>query len=304
MDDRHIHKAFAYAAAYPSLPRVKRWLRAPARTTFIKAANVVGSGGRWSMPLRTRTFWGARMRVRIPELVSNELLRDGLFEPGLTAYMLGILKPGDTVLDVGAHYGYFTLLASDLVGAGGEVHAFEPTPSTFAMLRGNVRGRVNVVANQTAVWAAPQEITITDLGPRLSALNTVFAPRLKNGELKRLKATQVAVPAVSLDDYCTGHGLLPILIKVDAESSEHHVLRGMKGLLTSARPFVTLEVGDFDLPDVPRSAELVRSMISHGYVPLEYTDGVLKSHRIQESYRYDNLLFAPSEKASVQLAQP
>src|SRR6266508_5855760 len=138
MDDHRIHKAFAHVAANPSLPRVKRWLRAPARTTLVKAVDVVGSRGHWSVPLRTRTFWGARMRVRIPETVSNELFRYGLFEPGLTAYMLGILKSGDPVLDVGDHNGYFTLLASDLVGVSGEVHAFEPTPSTFAMLAGNV----------------------------------------------------------------------------------------------------------------------------------------------------------------------
>jgi len=217
--------------------------------------------------------------------------------------MLRILNPGDTVLDVGAHYGYFTLLAADLVGMEGKVHAFEPTPGTFGVLMSNARGRLNIVTNEVAVWAERADISVTDLGPRLSAFNTAFAPRLSERELLRHKTRQVSVPAISLDNYCTEHGLRPAFVKVDAESSEHYILQGMKWVLGEPRPFVTLEVGDFDLPDVPRSSELVRSMMSNDYVPFEYSDGGLAIHDLRESYEYDNLLFGPSEHPLVELAK-
>lgn len=45
-----------------------------------------------------------------------------------------ILRPGDTVLDVGANAGQFTFVFSTLVGKSGSVHAFEPVGETFARL--------------------------------------------------------------------------------------------------------------------------------------------------------------------------
>ena len=52
---------------------------------------------------------------------------------------LSLIREGDVVFDLGANLGYFTLLFSDLVGRGGEVHAFEPVPPTFARLRETIR---------------------------------------------------------------------------------------------------------------------------------------------------------------------
>jgi FkbM family methyltransferase len=165
--------------------------------------------------------------------------------------MLGTLRTGDTVIDIGAHYGYFTLLAAELVGTGGRVHAFEPTRSTFGVLERNTRGHPHVTANDVAVWSQRTSITVTDLGPRLSAFNSVFSPRLSDPERQLPEARRVSVPAVPLDDYCSEHALRPAFVKIDAESAEHHILEGMRWVLGELRPLVTLEVGDFDLPDVP-----------------------------------------------------
>jgi hypothetical protein len=71
----------------------------------------------------------------------------------------------------------------------------------------------------------------------------------------------------------------------------------MSGLLTTARPFVTLEVGDFDLPDVPTSKELLKSVMSKGYMPFEYANGTIRRHHERTSYRYDNILLAPNESS-------
>jgi FkbM family methyltransferase len=295
LDQSVFEKALARASSHSTLPLIKRLPRMPMRTGIVNAANLVGRSVQWSMPIRTRTFWGAQMHIRIPESVSNQLFCCGFFELGLTTYMIRLLNFGDTVLDVGAHYGYFTLLASDLVGLGGQVHAFEPTPSTFGLLLRNADGRSNIVANQAAVWAERQEIAVTDLGFRLSAFNSVFTPRLSERELRRNDGLQVSVEAISLDDYCMEHALRPAFVKLDAESSEYQILQGMKWLLSEPRPLLTLEVGDYDLPDVPSSAELVRTMMSYGYAPFEYTNGCICIHKLREAYGYDNLLFAPME---------
>jgi len=59
-----------------------------------------------------------------------KLYQYGFFEEGLTRAIIEKLRPGDTFVDIGAHVGYYTILASLLVGAEGHVVAFEPTPRT------------------------------------------------------------------------------------------------------------------------------------------------------------------------------
>jgi predicted methyltransferase len=80
------------------------------------------------------------MEVQLPESMSEQLVRFGLIEPDVTAYLLALLRFGDSFIDVGAHYGYHSLLAAQLVGPRGYVHAFEPTPSTRQVLMTNTTG--------------------------------------------------------------------------------------------------------------------------------------------------------------------
>lgn len=62
-----------------------------------------------------------------------------LYEPETSNLIAKTLKKGDTFIDIGANNGYFSLMASLLVGQKGEVYSFEPTPSTFKRLETNVR---------------------------------------------------------------------------------------------------------------------------------------------------------------------
>jgi hypothetical protein len=68
----------------------------------------------------------------------RELYLRGLMEETETRAWRRVLRRGDTVADGGANLGYYTLLASKLVGAEGQVFAFEPVPATAAALRRNL----------------------------------------------------------------------------------------------------------------------------------------------------------------------
>lgn len=70
---------------------------------------------------------------------------------------LRIVPPDGTVYDVGAHAGFFTLLASQLVGPGGRVVAFEPDPGNRSYLERHIR--LNRVGNVTIVDAAVSDRT-------------------------------------------------------------------------------------------------------------------------------------------------
>ena len=91
---------------------------------------------RWSGTVRTGglTFHlNPEDRVMTPAMV-----RFGLWEPRETALIRGQLGPGDTFIDVGANFGYYTVIASKLVGEPGQVTAFEPDPVSFRLLGRNV----------------------------------------------------------------------------------------------------------------------------------------------------------------------
>src|SRR5438034_4170766 len=83
------------------------------------------------------TFWTGRFEAVLPESVSTHIWRYGFFEDDVCLFLLRTLAPGMVFVDVGAHFGFFTLLASELVGEAGRVVALEPMPRTFTQLSRN-----------------------------------------------------------------------------------------------------------------------------------------------------------------------
>lgn len=163
------------------------------------------------------------------------------YESGTTRLLMDALKPGDSFIDVGANNGYYTLLASSLVGGAGRVWAFEPNPSSFGRLQRNITKNAlsNVSAEMIGLWDSPGRghlrVSLTDDG--LSSLVT--------GDGK-----QVEVPLKRLDDVYSGNGR--VIVKIDVEGSELHVLLGMNRILNQSES-VSLVVewnssfGDFGL---------------------------------------------------------
>src|SRR5258707_5692240 len=90
------------------------------------------AGLTWSVT--AKTFFGRPMQVHLPDLVGVKLYQYGFFEEGLTRALIERLQPGDTFVDIGAHVGYYSVLASLLVGAEGHVVSFQPTPRTRSEL--------------------------------------------------------------------------------------------------------------------------------------------------------------------------
>ena len=107
------------------------------------------------------TFWGSEMSIFLPEIVSTTIDRYGFFEANLSKLFLNYIKPDMVVFDIGSHFGYYSKLSLWLVGNGGEVHAFEPTPSTYAMLEKNTKDHSNMVTNNNAVYSSESSIDRT-----------------------------------------------------------------------------------------------------------------------------------------------
>ena len=85
----------------------------------------------------TRLPWGVDIRLNLPGLIPNAIWFKGCYDIVMGETIWRLLDPGETVLDVGANFGYFTSLMAAQSGAGGRVIAFEPHPGMFDELREN-----------------------------------------------------------------------------------------------------------------------------------------------------------------------
>jgi FkbM family methyltransferase len=161
----------------------------------------------------------------------------GLYERAEVRVFRKLLAPGDVFVDVGANLGYYTAIASRLVGPSGRVLAFEPSPLCFPRLSGLVdAGELgNVELFHTAVGAAAGASTLYGHGIDNSGASTLRADIGGDG------GDGVEVSVVRLDDVVPAGEIA--VVKVDTEGFEEQVLAGAAGLFDDARVrFAMVEV--------------------------------------------------------------
>ncbi|HEX2093820.1 MAG TPA: FkbM family methyltransferase [Longimicrobiaceae bacterium] len=152
----------------------------------------------------------------------------GAFEPRETAIVRSWLRPGMTFLDVGANFGYFTLLAASRVGESGRVLAVEPSPYAYGRL-------VETVHNN----ALPQvQVHQLGLSTHAGTLNLYLSPSQFHSPTMSASSggEPVEVPVRRLDDCMDEWGVGSIdLMKLDVEGHEPFVLAGASRVLDSGR---------------------------------------------------------------------
>jgi FkbM family methyltransferase len=199
-----------------------------------------------------------------PDLyISPHLWKYRIWEPCVTSYMLSTIRPGQNVVDVGAHIGYFTIIMSLLVGKGGRVFAFEPEPCNFDLLRTNLT--LNGVHNVTVESKAISD-RAGRAGLHLSGDNT-GDHRLYGSRLERKVH---AVDTVALDDYFENMGEPVHFVKIDAQGLEPKILDGMGSVIARNRRRLIilmefspglLRCAGHDLADVLRRLESLEATV-------------------------------------------
>lgn len=139
------------------------------------------------------------------------------------------IRSGSVVYDLGAHVGFYTLLASALVGARGQVFAFEPVTANLAFLKEHLR--LNRVTNVTVIEKA--------VADRSGWVAFDEGPGRAMGHFAAQGRQQVAT--VTLDEMVFKYGLpVPDYLKIDVENADWPVLTGARTLLSKARPTIFL----------------------------------------------------------------
>lgn len=236
---------------------------------------------------RTAAFHLDPFTVVEGEGVSREIESYGVFEPELTEAFLRLVRPGQCVVDIGMHLGYFTTLFARLVGPEGAVHAFEPTPSTREFARHNVGQFSNVTVHPQAVWHEKGTLNFHDYGLAWMAFNSFTAAKQELNAAAR----SFEVQTTTLDALRETVARPIAVVKVDAESAEAQILRGATSLMARDKPLITLEVGDRE--GAPESRALVDLMAAHGYQAWEFRAGRFHPHERRDIYDYGNLIFGP-----------
>jgi FkbM family methyltransferase len=262
------------------------------RGFYARVLHSLSTRCKFQFRVMARTFWGERMVVVFPEPISIAIFRKGFYEEGLTRMVLSNLRPGSVFFDVGAHFGYFTMLGAEVVGENGHVYSFEPSPTNFRILRMNTEAKKNVSTNNMAVFSESTELPFREYGLEHSAYSSAYSPRTEAGSGSLPSPNVLSVPAISLDRYIEQVGTKPDFIKIDAEGAELAILRGLDKSLSMYHPVVSLEVGDVEGCSAPfQSREVVNFLLEKGYAAFHYDSGRIVPHSPRAVYSYDNLLF-------------
>ncbi|MFM7128157.1 MAG: FkbM family methyltransferase [bacterium] len=181
---------------------------------------------------------GFQVRCDLLDHVQRHIYFLGAYEP-VESYIFSLmLKPGLTVMDIGANIGQYSLLASKAVGETGQVFAFEPVPKNYNRLTNHISVNHihNIKSNRMAVWNENGTVNLGLHQPEDLEQNAgSFAI---GGQLGNVTA-----PAIVLDDFIKSNEIRRLdLIKMDIEGAEGFALKGMMQSLARFKPAILMEV--------------------------------------------------------------
>jgi FkbM family methyltransferase len=164
----------------------------------------------------------------------------GTLEPAVAEALLRTVRPGQVMYDVGANLGYWTLVASRLVGAEGRVVAFEPVPWCADAVAANIA--LNELS-QAEVRA--QAVSDSSGRARLLVVGEAGHSLLASVGSHVNTREEIEVDTVAIDDLVAAGSIPPPdVLKVDTEGAELLVLAGMRETIARHGPRIICEIHD------------------------------------------------------------
>jgi len=183
------------------------------------------------------------------------------YEPNTTDVFRKYVIPGMVVFDIGANIGYYSFLASKLVGESGNVYSFEPEPNNFSLLQENIKrwSSQNVLPVNKAVSI--------DGGEALLNISSKSGCHSLIGHSK-VSGHSVHVSTIDLDSFVKENNIKRVdFIKIDIEGAELLALKGMQNIINSFSPIIICEVNPgFQSSAGYTTVEMLAFFKQNGYI--------------------------------------
>ena len=210
------------------------------------------------------------------------------YEPELTAVVQRYLMSGDRCVDVGANFGWYSIVMASSISTG-RVYSYEPTPETFNTLQKNID------LNNMADIIKASMCCVSDNEEPVN----LFVRDISDGGLNHVSLTPskstIELPTVVLDHDLTAEIGKISLMKIDVEGFEVKVLGGCTEIMgVEDKPVIQIELNQESLIRVGESVENLCEMLrSHGYsFALPMDNGFCEKTTVPE--KYINLFCVPS----------
>lgn len=224
-------------------------------------------------------------------------------EPGTHRWIRKSIQPGDVVYDIGANIGIYTIMAAAQVGPTGQVYAFEPHAANFARLLRNI------AKNEISGNIKPCNIALHGCSELLEFYYRELVSSSSDSQLGvtvdsdgQAFQPQMSEPKVSftVDDLIFKFNFpQPDHVKIDVDGNELLILHGMRKLLTSTIPPVSIQIE----VNMRSRDELIAFMLRSGYrlVEKHYTtrgEALIEAGKNPDDYVH-NAIFRREQGSSL-----
>jgi FkbM family methyltransferase len=181
---------------------------------------------------------GQVMYVDPFDFIGAQIARHGCYEPETVVVFRSLLTEDMVFMDIGANVGQYSLMAASTICRRDSIHAFEPDPITFALLRSNIAANncLQIRANAMALSDRPGRATLYLSDVRHAGANSLRPTVYSDG-------AETPVPVDTLDRYAASQSIDRLdLLKLDVEGAELLVLSGGTATIAKHHPTMLVEL--------------------------------------------------------------
>lgn len=224
--------------------KANRFLHNPIRYLIsIIYSRVLPLLGDFIFKTSVKTFWGQNIHIVLPASIdiylSGGKTHDS--EIRLARFLVNELKNDSCFLDIGAHYGYFTMLASHLLEAG-KVYSIEPSTKAYQVLETNCKDLGNVDLFHCALTDSDEKIEFYEFPTYYSEYNTLELEQYSNQKwYDKGKIVKHVIEGKKGDTLFQSLDVIPRVVKIDVEGAEYAVLKGLRSFISTNSPLIVME---------------------------------------------------------------
>lgn len=179
------------------------------------------------------------------------------YESDSFSFFKKTIKKGDTVFDIGAHIGLYSAPFGEMVGPTGKVYCFEPTPSTFDVLKKTIQLNPykNVIPVQMAISDKNETVVFNLTSPDGAGSNANSIVRIER------TSKSIEIEACSIDEFRRTNNLSVQILKIDVEGAELLALLGARDTFLNERPKGILALHPQNISDMGHNLEKIWNLL-------------------------------------------